>query len=292
MPSLNSNWDKGKNCQITSFEHGNITYLRGEFMKVVILAGGYGTRISEASRFVPKPMIMIGEYPILWHIMKIFSTYGHNEFIICAGYKSNIIKDYFLNYYLINSDLTIDLSQRNAIDIHTTNSENWRVTIVDTGLNTMTGGRIRRVRRYVGNETFLLTYGDGLADVDLHQLVRYHQGHGKIATVTAVKPPGRFGTLMIDGNGQVKSFLEKANETSAWINGGFFVFQPEIFNYLSNDETVLEREPLEQLAAQGELMAFQHHGFWQPMDTMRDHALLENLWQQGKPPWQVWGHSQ
>jgi glucose-1-phosphate cytidylyltransferase len=261
-------------------------------MKVVILAGGYGTRISEESRFRPKPMIAIGEYPILWHIMKIFSSYGYNDFIICAGYKSSIIKDYFLNYYLYQSDVTIDLSKFNKINIHKNNSESWRVTIVETGLDTMTGGRIRRICKYVEGNPFMLTYGDGLADIDLHKLVQYHQAHGKLATVTAVKPKGRFGALSLDNDGKVEAFQEKITGDSAWVNGGFFVLQPDVFDYINGDETVFEREPLESLAAEGELMAFRHAGFWYPMDTMKDHRYLEELCKEGKPPWLVRGKQQ
>ena len=258
-------------------------------MKVVILAGGYGTRISEESRFKPKPMITIGEYPILWHIMKLFSAYGYNDFIICTGYKSNIIKNYFLNYYFYQSDVTVDFNNFKEIIIHETNAEAWRVTMVETGLDTMTGGRVRRIRKYVDGNTFMLTYGDGLADIDLQKLVHYHQAHGKLATVTAVQPKGRFGALSLGNDGKVEAFQEKLTGDGAWVNGGFFVLQPEVFDYIDGDETVFEREPLESLAAEGELMAFKHSGFWHPMDTLRDRQYLEELWNKGKPPWHVWG---
>ena len=260
-------------------------------MKVVILAGGYGTRISEHSQWRPKPMIPVGDYPILWHIMKIYSAYGYTDFILCTGYKSAVIKDYFLNYYLYQSDVTVDLGKGNELTVHRYSAESWRVTMAETGMDTMTGGRVRRIRRFVGNEPFMLTYGDGLADIDLHALVRFHLAHGKLATVTAVQPQGRFGALTMHGDGRVEQFREKLSGDGAWVNGGFFVLQPEVFDYIDGDASVFEREPLERLAADGELMAYRHHGFWQPMDTLRDHKYLESLWKSGKAPWKVWSES-
>ena len=255
-------------------------------MKVVLLAGGFGTRISEESYLKPKPMIEIGEQPILWHIMKHYSYYGFNDFIICLGYKSYVIKQYFADYFLHTSDITFDLSN-NTMAVHDNYAEPWKVTLVDTGLHTMTGGRIKRVQKYIGNEPFLLTYGDGVADVDLKKLIEYHQIHGKLATMTAVRPEGRFGVLEIDHQ-QIQAFREKSKDDSGWINGGFMVLSPLIFDYIANDTTVFEKDPLENLATQGQLMAYKHEGFWQCMDTQRDKHKLEELWSTRQAPWKVW----
>ena len=257
-------------------------------MKVVILAGGFGTRISEESHLKPKPMIEIGERPILWHIMKIYSHYGFNDFIICLGYKGYVIKEYFADYYLHASDVTFDMENNKTI-IHNNTSEPWKVTLVNTGLNTMTGGRVRRIRNYVGNEPFMLTYGDGVSDVELDKLLAFHRSRGRIATLTAIQPGGRFGSLDIDEeNDRINSFREKTKEDGGWINGGFMVLQPEIFNYLEDDSTVLERKPLETLAAEHQLCAYRHRGFWQCMDTQRDKFYLEELLSSGKAPWKLW----
>ncbi len=256
-------------------------------MKVVILAGGLGTRISEETVVRPKPMVEIGGRPILWHIMKIYSHYGFDDFIICLGYKGYIIKEYFANYFLHQSDVTIDL-QRNGLEIHQSKAEPWKITLVDTGVNTMTGGRIKRIQKYVGNESFMLTYGDGVGDIDVLALVKYHQRCNKFATVTSVQPSGRFGSLSLDDKKNVLSFQEKPKGDGAWINGGFFVLEPEVFDYIKADETVWEKEPLEGLAKDGQLMAFTHCGFWQPMDTLRDKNHLEELWKSEKAPWKVW----
>lgn len=255
-------------------------------MKVVILAGGFGTRISEESRFKPKPMIEIGARPILWHIMKYYSSFGFNEFIICCGYKGEIIKDYFINYRYINSDFTVNLNN-NDIIMHSSPKEDWSVTLIDTGLNTMTGGRIKRIKDYIDDDTFMLTYGDGLCTVDIGELVRFHTEHGKIATITTVKPEGRFGVLDIRGN-EIIDFREKAVQDMGWINGGFMVLNKEIFKYINDDSTVFERYPLEKIASEGELMAFKHDGFWKCMDTARDKTVLEDLWERGKAPWKIW----
>ena len=254
-------------------------------MKVVILAGGFGTRISEESDLKPKPMIEIGGKPILWHIMKIYSYYGFNEFIICCGYKGYVIKDYFHHYYMHEADMTVDLS-KNTIQYHSSQSEPWVVTLVDTGLNTMTGGRIKRIQPYIGNETFMLTYGDGVSDVNIHDLVEFHKKNGRYATLTAVQPSGKFGVLEIDQKNDVHAFQEKPKGDGAWINGGFFVLEPQIFNYIKQgDETVWEREPLENLAKDNQLSAFKHEGFWHPMDTLRDKNELESLWNANNAPW-------
>lgn len=256
-------------------------------MKVVLLAGGLGTRISEESQYKPKPMIEIGGKPILWHIMKEYSNYGYNEFIICAGYKQHLIKNYFANYYLQGSDITFDFSKGNTLKIHNNNVEPWKVTIVDTGLNTMTGGRIKRIKDYINNETFMLTYGDGVCDVNINELEKFHKSHGKICTLTAVKPEGRFGILdLVDNN--VKSFREKNKQDVGYINGGYMVLEPEIFDYIDNDNTTFEKEPLEKIADNGQLMAYKHNGFWQCMDTLRDKIKLEKLWNENKAPWKVW----
>lgn len=254
-------------------------------MKVVILAGGFGTRISEESHLKPKPMIEIGEQPILWHIMKHYSAYGYNEFIICGGYKQHIIKQYFADYYLYKSDVTFDFANGNSMQIHDNDAEPWKVTIVDTGYATMTGGRIKRIQKYVGNEPFMMTYGDGLSDVPVNKLVDFHKKSGKTATITAVQPGGRFGALDIDGADEIHGFAEKKKEDGGWINAGFMVLNPEIFDYIKDDTTVFEKEPLERCAAEGQLMAYRHEGFWQCMDSMRDKKLLEDLWNSGQAPW-------
>lgn len=256
-------------------------------MKVVLLAGGFGTRIGEETQLKPKPMIEIGEMPILWHIMKSYSYYGYNEFIICAGYKQHVIKEYFANYYLRNSDYTFDFTSDNKMIFHNNNSEPWKVTIVDTGLNTMTGGRVKRIKNYIGDETFMLTYGDGVCDVHISKLVEFHKKNGKIGTITAVQPEGRFGILDLSGN-KICSFREKSKSDVGYINGGFMVLQPEIFNYIEGDKTTFEREPLETIANEDQLVAYKHNGFWQCMDTMRDKEKLENLWTSSQAPWKVW----
>lgn len=258
-------------------------------MKVVILAGGLGTRISEESHLKPKPMIGIGDSPILWHILKIYSHFGFNDFIICCGYKGYVIKEYFADYYLHRSDITFDFSQNNEMTIHSNVAEPWRVTVVDTGLNAQTGARVKRIQKYIGCNPFLLTYGDGLADLDMNKLLEFHKCHGKIATITAIQPGGRFGVLDIGENLSVNQFTEKAKEDGGWINGGFMVFEPEVFDYLdASDNCILERKPLEKLAADGQLAAFKHEGFWQCMDTARDKSHLEGLWNIGEAPWKVW----
>lgn len=256
-------------------------------MKVVILAGGLGTRLSEETEIKPKPMVAIGGKPILWHILKIYSSQGFNEFIICLGYKGYVIKEYFANYFLHMSDVTFDLAN-NRMEIHQNFAEPWKVTLVDTGLETMTGGRVKRIKDYVGNEPFMLTYGDGLADVDLAALLEVHRKSGKVCTVTAAQPTGRFGALSLDEAGGVQSFLEKPLGDGGWINAGFFVMEPDVFDYLEGDATVLEREPLESLAREGQMVAYRHRGFWQPMDTLRDKNLLESLWGAGQAPWKLW----
>jgi len=257
-------------------------------MKVVILAGGLGTRISEETDLKPKPMIEIGGKPILWHIMKIYSYYGFNDFIICCGYKGYLIKEYFANYFLHQSDVTIDLAVNN-IEIHQSKAEPWKVTLVDTGLNTMTGGRIKRIRKYV-NETFFLTYGDGLGNVNIPELLEFHKRQRKLTTVTVVQPSGRFGSIRFDEKDEVKvfTFQEKPKGDGAWINGGFFVCEPEIFDYIEGDATTWERQPLERLAAAGDLVAFKHAGFWKPMDTLREKIELDEMWNNGKAIWKVW----
>ncbi|NVN89018.1 MAG: glucose-1-phosphate cytidylyltransferase [Desulfuromonadales bacterium] len=258
-------------------------------MKVVIFAGGLGTRISEESYLKPKPMIEIGEKPILWHIMKIFEAQGFNEFIICLGYKGHMIKEYFMNYYVYNSDVTFNLNT-NSFEIHQTNTENFRVTLVETGLNTQTAGRLKRVEHYVGKEDFILTYGDGVANINLAELVSFHRNHGKIATVTAVQPAGRFGLLAMDDDNHVSSFKEKPIGDGGWINGGFFVLQPEVFSYIppEADHIVWEQGPLETLSLENQLMAYKHHGFWKCMDAVRDKEELSNLWESGQAKWKIW----
>ena len=257
-------------------------------MKVVILAGGFGTRISEESDLKPKPMIEIGGKPILWHIMKIYSHYGFNDFIICCGYKGYVIKDYFHHYYMHQADMTIDL-EKNLVEYHTSQSEPWRVTLIDTGLNTMTGGRIKRIESFIGKETFMLTYGDGVGDVDIPALLEFHKKSGRKATLTAVQPHGRFGALEIGKDNCINTFHEKPKGDGSWINAGFFVCEPSVFDYIkAGDSTVWEKEPLENLASDGELGAFKHEGFWRPMDTLRDKLELEKLWSEGQAQWKVW----
>lgn len=257
-------------------------------MKCVILAGGYGTRISEESHLKPKPMIEIGGMPILWHIMKYFSAFGIDEFIICAGYKQEIIKEFFANYALKNSDITFNFSSRGAEIIHSDISEPWTVTVVDTGLDTMTGGRIKRIQKFVKNETFLMTYGDGLSDVNLTDLINFHRSKNVIVTLTGIQPEGRFGVLDIDDNNRIKSFREKDKEDAGWINGGFMVCEPEIFNHIEGDRTVFEKEPLEGVIKQNKLFVFKHHGFWQCMDTLREKERLEYLLKSNLAPWKIW----
>ena len=257
-------------------------------MKAVILAGGLGTRISEESHLRPKPMIEIGGQPILWHIMKIYSHYGVNDFIICAGYRQHVIKEYFADYFLHRSDVTFDFSNGGEMQVHNNVSEPWKVTIVDTGLETMTGGRIKRIKKFIGNETFMLTYGDGVTDLDISKLLEFHRKCGKHATLTAVRPDGRFGILDLDGD-TVASFREKTAEDAGWVNGGFMVLEPKVFDYIKGgDETVFERKPLEGLSADGQMAAFKHPGFWQCMDTLRDKEKLEELWRKGNAPWKLW----
>ena len=256
-------------------------------MKVVILAGGFGTRISEESVYKPKPLIDIGGMPIIWHIMKYYSSFGFNEFIICGGYKQNCLKEYFSNYFLNNSDVTFDMKENKMI-VHRTNSEPWKVTVVDTGLYTMTGGRVKRVKEFIGNETFMLTYGDGVSDVDLDSLLKFHRDTGKLVTLTAVMPGGRFGALGIDKNGAISSFKEKRKEDGGWINGGFMVLEPEAIDYIEGDNQMLEKEPFEALVAEKQLSAYKHDGFWQCMDSMKDRMYLEELIADGKAPWIKW----
>lgn len=257
-------------------------------MKAVILAGGLGTRITEESHLKPKPMIEIGNNPILWHVMKIYAHYGITDFIICAGYKQHVIKEYFADYYLHRSDVTFDFSMDGAVKIHNNVAESWKVTVVDTGLNTMTGGRVKRIRDYVGAEPFFLTYGDGVADVDINKLLEHHVNCGKVATMTAVSVQQRFGVLNMSEDGIVTEFREKFDNDGHIINGGFMVFQPEIFDYIDGDDTVLERQPLERLAQKDELAAYYHSGFWQCMDTLRDKLLLDELVEKGNAPWIKW----
>lgn len=257
-------------------------------MKVVILAGGLGTRISEESYLKPKPMITIGEQPILWHIMKYYSHFGFHDFIICCGYKGHVIKEYFADYYLHRSDVTFDFSAENRMTVHQNIAEPWRVTLVDTGLRTQTGGRVKRVQKYIGSEPFMLTYGDGVSDVNLHELLRRHRDSGKTATLTGVQPGGRYGVLQLEGQ-TVVGFREKAAEDGGWINGGFMVMEPEIFDILSAEENcILEREPMEALARAGRLGVYKHTGFWQCMDTQRDKGRLEQMWNSQNAPWKVW----
>lgn len=257
-------------------------------MKVVILAGGLGTRLAEETQVRPKPMAEIGEHPILWHIMKGYGEQGFTEFVICLGYKGYLIKEYFANYFLHNSDVTFDLQGR-EMEVHENAVEPWKVTLVDTGAETQTGGRLKRVAPYLGGERFMMTYGDGVADVDLRTLAAFHTAHGKLATVTAVQPPGRFGTLDLgDDEETVQSFMEKPRGDGAWMNGGFFVLEPAVLDLIVSDAMIFERQPLETLACDGQLRAHKHRGFWQPMDTLRDKRILEDLWESGRAPWKTW----
>ncbi|MBM6916082.1 glucose-1-phosphate cytidylyltransferase [Gemmiger formicilis] len=258
-------------------------------MKAVILAGGFGTRISEESQFKPKPMVELGGMPILWHIMKLYGHYGINEFIICAGYKQHVIKEYFADYFLHTSDITFDFTQgRNDMLVHRNTSEPWKVTVVDTGLNTMTGGRVKRIRSYIGNETFLLTYGDGVSNVNIDALIRFHREHGKLVTMSAYNVGQRFGVLDIDENGSVREFREKIDSDGNLVNIGFMACQPEFLDYIDGDDSVLEKDPLKRAAEDGQVMAYKHTGFWQCMDTVREKEKLEQLWVSGKAPWKVW----
>lgn len=258
-------------------------------MKVVLLAGGYGTRISEESQYKPKPMIELGGRPILWHIMKLYSSYGYNEFVICAGYKQHVIKEYFADYFLHMSDITFDFtSGKQDMIVHKSNFEPWKVTVVDTGLDTLTGGRIKRVAPYLDNEPFLLTYGDGVADVNIHALIECHRKSGKIVTLTAYNPGQRFGALDIDSDGTIRSFREKAKGDGALMNAGFMVCEQKLMNYIEGDQIMLEREPLEKIAAEGQLNSYRHNGFWQCMDTIREKEILEKLWKEGNAPWKIW----
>ena len=258
-------------------------------MKVVILAGGFGSRISEESHLKPKPMIEIGEKPILWHIMKMYSFYGFQEFVICCGYKQHVIKEWFADYYLHNSDITFDFTRdREEMIVHNRKLEPWKVTLVDTGLHTMTGGRIKRVREYLGDEPFFLTYGDGVADIDVPALLEYHRTQGQMVTLTAVQPNGRFGVLNVEEDGNIQDFREKKQEDEGWINAGFMVVEPEIMELIAGDETVFEKYPLTEAARRGQLNAYRHKGFWQCMDTLREKTYLEQLWESGKAPWKLW----
>ena len=257
-------------------------------MKVIILAGGLGSRISEESHLRPKPMIEIGGMPILWHIMKTYAHYGFNDFIICAGYKQHIIKEYFAEYYLHMSDVTFDFEHENKTIIHNHFAEPWKVTIVDTGLHTLTGGRVKRIQKYIGDEEFMLTYGDAVSDVNIAELLKFHKTSGKQATLTAVQPGGRFGTLDIDASSTIQKFAEKTKESGGWINAGFMVLSPKVFELIDGDDTILERYPLETLSAEGELAAYKHNGFWQCMDTLKEKNMLEDMWASGNAPWKVW----
>jgi len=259
-------------------------------MKAVILAGGGGTRLSEETQLRPKPMIEIGGRPILWHIMKIYSTHGINDFVICCGYRGYMIKEYFANYFLHMSDVTFDL-RNNRMDVHARYAEPWKVTLVDTGEFTMTGGRLRRVRSYLDDEDFCFTYGDGVGDVDITALIAFHRSRGKLATLTATQPPGRFGALSLQGDA-ILSFQEKPHGDGAWINGGFFILSPQVIDYIDGDATIWEREPMERIAHEGQFTAYRHDGFWQPMDTLRDKHHLEQLWQSGRAPWKIWSNSE
>lgn len=257
-------------------------------MKVVLLAGGFGTRLSEETQNIPKPMVPIGNKPILWHIMKIYSTYGYNDFIILLGYKGYVIKEYFSNYFLHQCDVKIDI-QNNKTEIINNEAEPWKVTLVDTGLHTMTGGRIKRIEQLIGDNRFMLTYGDGVANVNIDELVQSHEKHGKSITMTAVQPEGRFGSLKFIGDEQIASFQEKPKGDGSWINGGFFVCEPNVFEYLNDgDATIFERSPLENMAKDGELFSYKHYGFWKPMDTLRDNKSLNEMWQNGQADWKIW----
>ncbi|MXV17431.1 glucose-1-phosphate cytidylyltransferase [Hufsiella ginkgonis] len=256
-------------------------------MKVVLLAGGLGTRLSEETVLRPKPMVEIGGMPILWHIMKIYSAHGFNDFIVCLGYKGYVVKEYFANYFLHKSDVTIDLT-KNAMEVHDSQAEPWKITLVDTGNESFTGGRIKRIKQHVGNETFMLTYGDGVSNVDITALVRFHKAKGKMCTVTSVQPSGRFGSIDLADNDTVRSFMEKPKGDGAWINGGFFVCEPGVFDYIDGDSTIWERDPMERIAAENQMAAYKHDGFWKPMDTLRDKQELEEDWSAGKAKWKIW----
>lgn len=257
-------------------------------MKVVLLAGGLGTRLSEETVLKPKPMVEIGGMPILWHIMKIYSAHGFNDFVVCLGYKGYLVKEYFANYFLHQSDVTIDLS-KNAMQVHNSQAEPWKITLVDTGNESMTGGRIKKIQQHVGNEAFMLTYGDGVSDVNITDLLSFHRKNGKYCTVTAVQPSGRFGAINMSGDNQVNSFMEKPKGDGSWINGGFFVCEPKVFDYIKGgDSTIWEREPMETIAAEGQMVAFKHDKFWKPMDTLRDKHELEEEWNQGNARWKIW----
>lgn len=257
-------------------------------MKVLLLAGGFGTRLSEETDIKPKPMVEIGGKPILWHIMKIYSNYGFNEFVVLLGYKGYCIKEYFANYFLHQSDVTIDISNGN-MEVHNNSSEPWKVTLLDTGLNSMTGGRIKKAQNFVGDETFMLTYGDGVSDINIEELIKFHKSHGKLMTMTSAQPDGRFGALKIDDNNQVLEFQEKPKGDGSWINAGFFVCEPKVFDYITEgDGTVFEQTPLKNLAKDGEIFTYKHNGFWMPMDTLRDKMKLNEMWESKKAPWKVW----
>lgn len=258
-------------------------------MKVVILAGGHGTRISEESYLLPKPLIEVGGQPILWHIMKHYSYYGYNDFVICCGYKADIVKKFFYDYYMLHCDVTFDFNNKNHTIIHNIKAEPWKVTVVDTGVDTMTGGRIKQIQRYIGEESFMLTYGDGVSDVNITELVEYHKKKQKSITMTAIQPGGRFGVLDIDNSGTITSFVEKAKEDGGYINAGFMVCEPNVFEQIANEtDIIFEREPLEYFANTSDISAYKHGGFWQCMDTLRDKNILESLWKKGKAPWKVW----
>ena len=252
----------------------------------VILAGGLGTRLGEETQVVPKPMVQIGESPIIWHIMKLYSQSGISHFVICLGYKGYVIKEYFANYFLHRADVTFDIAA-NSVEVHNGRAESWKVTLVETGTSTMTGGRLRRIKDFVACKSFCMTYGDGVADIDIRALIKHHKDSGKLATVTAVRPPGRFGALDLDGD-KVRGFVEKPAGDNSWINGGFFVLDPRALDLIEGDDTVWEREPMEALANSGQISAYKHHGFWQPMDTVRDRDYLRSLWDAGEAPWKVW----
>jgi glucose-1-phosphate cytidylyltransferase len=256
-------------------------------MKVVILAGGLGTRLSEETVLKPKPMVEIGGMPILWHIMKTYSKYGFNDFVICLGYKGFVVKEYFANYFLHKSDVTINL-KTNSVEVHDTQAEPWKITLVDTGDNSMTGGRIKRIQKHIGNETFMLTYGDGVADININTLVDFHKKNNKYCTVTAVQPSGRFGLLNINEENQVNSFFEKPKGDGSWINGGYFVCEPQIFDFIDGDDTIWEKKPMEKIATEGQMCAFKHQGFWRPMDTLKDKMDLNEMWNENKAPWKLW----